>query len=708
MAVQGSYMYQQKTYVHMNTANKSFLDMHQYLKNKGIRNNNFFLLLLDPDLANIDPRDPNLSPAYKAKVMYECKRNFFYFIREVVRIPTQGAEVGGGARYQLHRGNLAMNFGFIKNWNMFVELPRQNFKTISAVVWYLWVFNYGTTNSEFMFINKKHDDSKMNLTRLKELREALPSYLRLDQAYAADGSKLKPKNTIETLSHSSNKNKISTLASARNKDSANGLGRGCTQPIQWYDEYAFIPYNGIVYLSATPAFKTASINAGRNGKPFGILITTTPGDLTTESGLEAYDTKNNATQFNEAFYDFTDAELTDLIRKNQNSSFVYMRFTYKQLGRDENWFREICIDMKKNWAAIRREVLLEWSTTSDNSPFTKEDLNIVKGFIREPIGEIMIRGFAIKVYNSIDKYSIPIVGVDVSGGFQGDSSAITIIDSKTTNVIGDFNCNYISVDEFAKVIYVLCTQYLPNAIINIERTGGYGSSLVALLLKTSLKSRLYYEIKDKVLQERVDHGRIVKQTRKTKVYGTDNTHALRNQLMEILSERMKYHKDKFVSPVIMAELESLEVKRSGRIEHSSKGHDDQIFSYLMALYVWYEGKHIRENFGIVKQSIRTDEEFDEDLFDLETQLTDITDTLNYNGNALVKQQLDLLNDGTKMYNQFMQEQEALDQQALNTLLSTKVGREAYAKKYQLDESALEGAQSGLTTISNDFFKSFYD
>lgn len=61
-----------------------------------------------------------------------------------------------------------------------------------------------------------------------------------------------------------------------------------------------------------------------------------------------------------------------------------------------------------------------------------------------------------------------------------------------------------------------------------------------------------------------------------------------------------------------------------------------------------------------------------------------------------------------MYNQFMQEQEALDQQALNTLLSTKVGREAYARKYQLDESALEGAQSGLTTISNDFFKSFYD
>ena len=57
--------------------------------------------------------------------------NFWYFIREVVVIPQSGAATTGGARYKLHRGNLALNFGFILNWNMFLELPRQHGKTVS-------------------------------------------------------------------------------------------------------------------------------------------------------------------------------------------------------------------------------------------------------------------------------------------------------------------------------------------------------------------------------------------------------------------------------------------------------------------------------------------------------------------------------------------------------------------------------------------------
>ena len=44
-----------------------------------------------------------------------------------------------------------------------------------------------------------------------------------------------------------------------------------------YDEYAFILYNSIIYSAATPAYKTAAMNAKANGAPYGILITTTPG-----------------------------------------------------------------------------------------------------------------------------------------------------------------------------------------------------------------------------------------------------------------------------------------------------------------------------------------------------------------------------------------------------------------------------------------------
>ena len=74
----------------MNTQNKSFLEMHYYLKAIGIKNNKFHLLLYDRDLANVDPYDPTLPTFIKQKIFLECQRNFWYYVREVVRVHSQG------------------------------------------------------------------------------------------------------------------------------------------------------------------------------------------------------------------------------------------------------------------------------------------------------------------------------------------------------------------------------------------------------------------------------------------------------------------------------------------------------------------------------------------------------------------------------------------------------------------------------------------
>ena len=302
-----------------NTKNQSFLDMHYFLKSIGIQNNAFFLAIYDTDLIGVDPRDPKLNVMMKKKIFLECQRNFWYFIREVVRIPDQGGTVGGGVPYKLHRGNLALNYCFVNNFNLFLELPRQHGKTVSACVWYLWVFNFGTTNSQIAFMNKKHEDSKDNLIRLKNIRAALPSYLIMDSAYGFDGKKLKATNRAEKIAHPSNGNMIVAKSSARNKAGADGLGRGCTMPMQWYDEYAFILFNDIIYAAATPAFVTASGNAKNNGAPYGILITTTPGDMTTDEGKDAYATKEAATPFQEVFYDYSYQQMQE-IRSEEHTS----------------------------------------------------------------------------------------------------------------------------------------------------------------------------------------------------------------------------------------------------------------------------------------------------------------------------------------------------------------------------------------------------
>lgn len=465
---------QQSVYIHLETTNQSFIDMHYFLKRTGRRNNDFFLALFDSGLAGVDPRDPNLHPVMKQRVLKEIIVNYWYFLREVVRIPVQGGTVSSGMRYQLNRGNLAMNFLFTLNYNMFVELPRQFGKTTAALVRYLWVYNFGSTNSEIMFIHKDHSGSKGNLKDLKEIRDALPPYLQMSAATSIDGKKLKVPNTVVSMQHPLNNNKITTFASARSRDAADKLGRGCTMPLQYYDEFAFMPYNQYAYTAAIPAYSTASENAKRNHAPYGILITTTPGDLTTEQGQYAYTIRNAATPWNEMYYDYSYEKLEELRLSNTKSSFFMIRYTYQQLGKGMEYFNKMCTDLGNDWDKIRREILLEWSKTGSNCPFRKEDLDIIGQYCRDPIRTILFGSagqYQFNVYRDLDPRFPPIVGVDVAGAMYMDSSAITVVDSYTTEVTATLNCNYIPSDDLADVIYVLVKQYMPNAVVNVELNG---------------------------------------------------------------------------------------------------------------------------------------------------------------------------------------------------------------------------------------------
>lgn len=690
---------QQKVYIHMETTNQSFIDMHYYLKQTGRANNDFFLVLRDPTLRGVDPRDPNLDYPTKIKVLREICQNYWYFLREVVRIPVQGGSAGGGFRYKLHRGNLAMNYLFILNYNMFVELPRQHFKTTSALVWYLWCYNFGTTNSEIMFLHKDHGGSKSNLNDLKEIRDALPSYLQMSSGTAIDGRKLKVPNTKVTIQHPVNNNRIITFPSARSKDAADKLGRGSKMPMQYYDEFGFIPYNEYVYSSAIPAYSRAAQNAKANHAPYGILITTTPGDLTTEEGQFAYTLRNAATPWNEAYYDKTFEEMEEIKKSNTNSSFFLVRYSYQQLGSGEEYFTKMVVDMARNWPKIRREVLLEWAKTAMNCPFKQDDLDIIKQWCREPIRSMLFGKYGqyeFNVYEDIDLIYPPIVGVDVAGAMYQDSSAITVIDSRTTRVCATLNCNFMPTDDLADVLYLLATQYMTNCIINIERNGGFGISVIQRLVKTQAKKNLYFEIKDKIFEERPDAtGRVQKISSKVRVYGTDSTKSVRARLIEILYDRVNYHKDKFISLKIHDELQTMEVKKNGKVEHAQGCHDDQVFSYLMALYVWYDGINLMENFGIKKNTIKTDQDVDiepENAYEIGTEKIDLDHTITddqVSDDPEVDKQLEYIKDAERyklgyMYNEelYLQEQDLHEY----NLATNKLYRQAYQRKYNIDAS----------------------
>lgn len=489
-----------------------------------------------------------------------------------------------------------------------------------------------------------------------------------------------------------------------------------TLTMMWYDEYAFLPYNDTIYMNAAPAYKTAAMNARANGAPYGILITTTPGFMTTPEGQEAYQTKEMATKFSEIWYDLKYEELMNILNANTKSDFVYIKFTYQQLGCSETWFNEVCKLLKNSWSDIRREILLEWATGVDNSPFKEEDLDAISGLIRQPISVVYILGkYRFETYLQSDTRTYPpLVGVDVSGGYKQDSSTITVVDSLTTKVLGCLNCNYISTLDLARCIEFIVKNWMPNAIVNVERNGGFGATVISKLIKMGLKKNLYYEIKDQVVEERQDGVHAYKQKIRTKVYGLTSTKAIRQLLIDLLIERVENHKDKIISPIIYNELLGMEVKRNGKVEHSSATHDDQVFSMLMALYMWYEGVNMAERFGLRKTTIKTDDEVDEKIDYYNDETVEIVNSFNTNDELDEEIEHDLksaIAAGGSTMQEFLDRRREEERIQFESLINTPLGEKAYRNTFNIpDGTPINNYISdtgGNINIPDNVFYGFY-
>ena len=505
---------------------------------------------------------------------------------------------------------------------------------------------------------------------------------------------------------------------------AEGAGRGATVAIQYYDEFAFLPYNDIVYAAAAPAFSKASENAAKNNSPYGMLITTTPGDLTTREGQFADRMRNNATEWDESLYDLTDKQLKSLIDSNTSSTFMHIRYTYQMLGNGPKYFDKMIRELNKDWSKIRREVLLEWSKSSENSPFNREDLDIIEAQVKEEPINILRFGkagqFVMKFWDSISVSSSypPIIGVDVSSGIRKDASAITIIDSQTTKVLATFKSNFITMPELADLLYNFITTYARNAICVVENNGGFGSSVLQMLLRTNVKKNLYYEIKDKIIEEQFDGISNVKKTsKKCKVYGATSSFQRRNELIEILHQRVQHHRDKFATKELYDELCTMVVKSNGKVEHSDDAHDDLVFSYLWALYVFYHGKDLATRFHLMKTEIFTDDHYEETSYNLEEEYID-NDVLTPStfGDAvedsvqMVDAQLEVLNPkATMSFEEFRKKELIDDLKCLEILKQTSNGRVAISKAHLVPLDRLEKTYNGShVDIFNDICKLWYD
>lgn len=328
------------------------------------------------------------------------------------------------------------------------------------------------------------------------------------------------------------------------------------------------------------------------------------GDLDSNAGKEAMKILEKTYKFTEKFYDMKPEKVKEIIAANSDNRIVYIEYSYTQLGKDENWFRDTAATVNNNPAKVKREILLQRMRGSSESPFDEEDLLALQEIKPEIIEEHMIAEFyKLDVYKRLNKDICYIVGVDVSNGYGQDNTAVTILNPHTLEVDAEFKSSLISTTNLKKFLFILVRKFVPKCILAIERNHN-GESVISDLRETAIAPNLYYDntkdpVSSSVDSKIDDKGFLVQEAQRRKLYGVWTGRNSRKQMMDLLETKVKEEKEKFTSKNVIEDILNLVMKSNGKIEAGAGSHDDCVMSYLIALYVYYYGRNLHR-YGLIK------------------------------------------------------------------------------------------------------------
>ena len=543
--------------LHYNTKNLSFLKMYTILKDFGIKNNDFFLELKDESLLNVDPLDEeHLDKVTKTRILNEIATNPWYYLREVVRIPTAGEK----RMFELSRATLAICWSLLNNLSSFVVLPRQCYKTYTICAMYSWLFYYGARNTEFMMFSYSDGILQGNLSRIKEIRETLPKYLNLyDPRTDKDNAREMKFVTDEFYNH------IRIKAPSKSPEEAAKAGRGFSTSCVWYDELNFIPQIGEIYDSASFAYKTVAEIAKKNGSYHHRIMSSSVGRLDDESGMWGYNFLNSCCDFTEKMYDYDIKTVKDMIFQNSTNSFLRIEYMYYDLGKPDTYIEEMKKDSTSE-EAFQREVLNRWQKTGSEHPLGKDLVDKVASQIHDPSEVLVIDDvYFLKLYRKIDELDfnkVYVCGIDTGGNLLHDFSTFVVVDPTNYEVVAVMRTNQFSTNRFAKAVANILVNVFNNAIAVIERNY-VGVALCDNLIENGygLASRIY-------CSEDGKPGFATTSKTRPILYKDLLRVAVVNQYKQI-------HDSHIINEII-----ALEVTRNGRIDHPKNGHDDTLMAYL--------------------------------------------------------------------------------------------------------------------------------
>jgi len=607
-------------YYDFGTKNQSFLLTAQELKTLGIKKWYFMLEVKRPDLGvqDIDPYDPNITAENIGRIIGECKKNPWFYFREVVRIPIRGA---GKVPLYLHRAGCAAIWSFIHSFDFELVQPRQTYKTtvLTSIVSYMMLFEY--QNIDIPYMHRTEKRCMDNVGILRDYITALPEYMN-------PWAKMKHLPGLQSLKYEKHNCSIATVSAARSETVAEDKSRGLSLFAGFFDECEFVPYMKAFIDGANPTIVQARITARQMGIRSCIMYASTPGNLETQDGINFQKIIDNLPVFDEHIYDKTDEEIARMQlvpgpdEEDQDRvpiSMFYIEFNYKQLRKDEAWLREQYYEAVKKGTIneYRRGVLLQRYRGEEGVLFEQADIDYISQHTREPDHVVKIMNvFNFYVYDHpivnksltsdtpyYDTRLPYLVGIDPASGKNGDNTAVIVVHPYTFQVVGELVCNFLGPFDTMSVIIEIA-KLIPSCIFIIE-TNSLGVTIVDFVQKSHLEHRFYHDpkldaSKNAITRGETDEMTVKRQAVEKGYIGTYLTTAIREKMFVLLKSHVHDYRELMTTKYLSFDIMNLVRGKNGKIEAAAGCHDDLVMAYNHILYIFYFGYKL-ERFGIYKE-----------------------------------------------------------------------------------------------------------
>lgn len=602
--------------------NESFLITAKELQTLGIKNYYFMLRIDNPRVADIDPFKPDITAQEITALMQEYRNNMWFFCRTAVRMRTDQ----GVVPYGLHRGLAAALWCFERHQDFCLNEPRQTWKTTGTIGGpILWSFQL-SQNLHVHFFGKETANTKRNLSDLQNNIDLLPEWLQFKRYMDEDGKIKKVRPSTEILRNKLFHNELEIHPKPSSLSHAQGMGRGGSGAILYFDEIEHTPFFGEILSNSAPLFKTASENAAAAGRPYCRIMTTTPGNLDTREGRESYPIIQSMIPWTEKIYDMTDEEIANYKSAFKDSyhnseekhtreviDVFYLEYQYYQVRRTPEWVMEQ-YGLSGDKMAIRREILLQRLRGSTESPIDPEDIEYLIANMKKSDRDILINGkWRFRIYDhgagvsygrmkDLDENIPYLVGIDPAGGGGGDNFSVTIVNPYNLRIAAEFKSPYIGGPDAVRMLVELVTTYIPRAVL-IPEKNSMGIYLLQMLLETSIRDNLYWSESERQLEEMTEEDSEDKELKsmaaRYKKYGTYTSPKVRKAMFELLFQYVDGAKQVLNTEYLVDDICKLVRTSTGRIEAVKGEHDDCIMSWLHAIYIYHTGDNLH-TFGIDK------------------------------------------------------------------------------------------------------------